>query len=44
MKKENQYNDSIIIIKAMYQKRLAEQNGMNFNFDLYIKYLKAQML
>jgi hypothetical protein len=44
MKKENLYNDSILIKKAMYQKRKAEQNGMNFNFELYVKYLKAQML
>jgi hypothetical protein len=44
MKKENTYNDSWIIKKAMYQKRLAESVGMNFNFELYVKYLKVILL
>jgi len=39
----NTYNDSLLIQKAMYQKRLAERNGMRFNLELYINYLKAQL-
>jgi hypothetical protein len=43
MKKENTYNDHEIYIKANKAERKAIANGMRFNKQLYINYLKAQL-